>query len=355
MNQIKKHFSDYMKNNFNCKLNKFSILNLSNDKFNLIKKHRNLNLLDNNFGFFNPFTDISYINKNSPTNLFNYVRFGLFRQLFFNYSIQGNEFKDIILKKGDIENFLNTQYNFIDSLLPFTNKKRIKGFEILFTTNFLKQNNLENEVNCAYNNLSKQEKLIANDFNLFKDKYGIDLIYCEMGFSKKFNDEKILSILDNLDYKLNDAKYIMKIGSNKAYSDIDIFMISNNATHTQNLGWIDIHNVNIKDFYELYDKFDYSIVDGFFSGKLIYGNKDEVKNIKRDFFCMSITNEAIDYNFNKYLERKEDLQKNYTNNSNNLIQRIENMKNYFVNAKELEQGTKIFKYEFLKEKHKKYF
>jgi hypothetical protein len=353
MTHLKEDFLNYIKNSFNINIDNCSVLCLPNTRYNKLKKRNDKMPFVNDFGFYSTFSDISYINLDNNHFLFNYIRYGLSRQFFFNYSIQGNEFKDIILKKGDVLSFLDQQYSIIDSLLPFTNEKRILGLELLLTDDFTKK--ILDKSYDLEKILSKKEFMIFDDFSSFKKQYGMFSIISEMGFPKYFSNETIIDVLDKLGYKKDKLKYIFRTGSKKPYSDVDIFMISDINTHTQNLGWIDICNISIKDLKNLYNKFDYSLIDAFFSGNLIYGKTKNVEKIKKDFLTMPITKQAIDYNFNKSIERKNDLLKNNSSNAVNYVARLENMKNYLTNAKELEKGIVHLTYQELRKNWCKYF
>jgi hypothetical protein len=130
---------------------------------------------------------------------------------------------------------------------------------------------------------------------------------------------------------------ILSYGSKKPYSDIDIFIVSNNPSRNYFNGWLDIYELNVKDFEYLKNNLDISITDPISTGTQIYGTT--LEKHQNNILNQPITSEAINHNILRSIQQKEALNK--TTDARLIKIATGYAKTYELNAKELAQGNKI--------------
>lgn len=138
-------------------------------------------------------------------------------------------------------------------------------------------------------------------------------------------------------------------GSQKPESDIDLFVVSNNASRNYFNGWLDIYEVNRIEFNDWAKKLDISVTDPIFSGNLIYGNKSYFEKVKRKIKNQPITQEAIIH----HLSEIERLKKYKTNISHEEDSRKKYIVSFSQNLEQLLLGNKPLTLKNLKEIYSK--
>ncbi len=125
-------------------------------------------------------------------------------------------------------------------------------------------------------------KKLFEQFHDFANKYGHLAIMAQLGFPKFYDKEKILALLKRLyGSAFDNIDFIVLYGSQKPDSDIDLFIVSTNPSRNYFNGWLDIYELNREEFYHALRHFDISVTDPLFSGKLIYGDKNNFEQLKQ--------------------------------------------------------------------------
>jgi predicted nucleotidyltransferase len=170
-----------------------------------------------------------------------------------------------------------------------------------------------------------------------------------MGFPKYQDSNKIIDIIKKFyDTEFQNIELVISYGSKKPYSDIDLFIVSNNPSRNYFNGWLDIYELNIKDFECLKNNLDISVTDPIFTGIQIYGVLP-LEEYQRSILNHEITAESIAHNNLRSKQQKELINKTTDARLIKLATGYSNT--YDFNAKELSLGNKLLT---LKELENKY-
>jgi len=185
-------------------------------------------------------------------------------------------------------------------------------------------------IHPGYKNLFEQ-------FHDFSEQNGNFALIAQLGFPKHYDDNTIIETLRKT-YKEDFGSIMLTIlyGSQKPYSDIDLFVVSNNNSRNYFNGWLDIYEVNKEEFNNWIKNLDISITDPMFSGRLIYGNKNSFEKIKKKIEEQPITKEAIDYNLRE-VKRLKDF---YSQTPHQEKMRKSYIRSFSRNAEQLNLGNK---------------
>ncbi|MFA5888508.1 MAG: hypothetical protein WC852_07405, partial [Candidatus Nanoarchaeia archaeon] len=121
---------------------------------------------------------------------------------------------------------------------------------------------------------------LANDFISFsKQNTDYALLYAN-GFPKHYNNSILNEIAANVFRNdLSSIDFALVYGSRKPYSDLDMFIVSDNIPCFSK-GWLDVYSVSRNSFSDLLSNLDISITDALFTGELVYGDKVLFENAK---------------------------------------------------------------------------
>lgn len=178
------------------------------------------------------------------------------------------------------------------------------------------------------------------------------LLYAN-GFPKHYNNSILNEIAANVFRNdLSSIDFALVYGSRKPYSDIDLFIVSDNIPCFSK-GWIDVYSVSRNSFSDLLSKMDISITDALFTGELIYGNMDLFENAKIRARDAAISQNAIDFHLNHVSKAKELSDKCTDAGDKRTSARY--AVSYYLNAIEMRQGRKPLTLKALIEKYPREF
>ncbi|MBN2368486.1 hypothetical protein JXC34_05700 [Candidatus Woesearchaeota archaeon] len=174
----------------------------------------------------------------------------------------------------------------------------------------------------------------------FSQELGNFALIAELGFPKFFDDALLIDTLSRI-YKDDFSSIDLTIlyGSQKPYSDIDFFIISDKITAGYN-HWLDIYARTPEEFEEELALLSIAVTDPLFSGKTIMGKPEYQEQLRQRVLDMPITEEAIRYN----LAQSEEQGKNsltYPEGSRERRTAQNYQESYRRNAEELMKGNKM--------------
>lgn len=183
-------------------------------------------------------------------------------------------------------------------------------------------------------------KKLFEQFYNFSSQNGNFALIAQLGFPKYYEDTTIVETLRKL-YKedFESIELAILYGSQKPYSDIDLFVVSNKIQSSYN-HWLDIYAVTPDEFEVDLSNFSIAVTDPLFSGKAIIGNSDYQEQLKQRILNQPITQEAIQYNLTQSDEQAR-IALMYPEDSKERNISESYQQSFKRNAKELQKGNKI--------------
>ena len=291
--------------------------------------------------------------KNAPLSLFHeYFGHGLYCEK----SLKGQELVNLEKKllQEEKQEFQGRSFS-LEDIKKFRNNNKTyqelkqfqkenlgiyEGFAILTEYILSDKFDIKELFEKKYDDLSQENKQAVDNIINFNKTYGDLASFYNFGLKKIQNKERLFRLSDGLfGKKMNDIPLILHFGSGKPYSDIDLFVASDNVSPFFS-EWIDVRAYRLKDIEKNIQKLDPKITDPFIMGKIIYGNPEYRGNIQRKIKKQPIKKEAIDYNlemWNYYKKRSQDksLSKRFRDKN------IRSAKTYLTNAIALKRNKKL--------------
>lgn len=330
---------------------------LSRDKWEKFVQKYNLN--PKSEGVFIPRISTSFINKESsiyPINLFHeYYGHGLF----FEYTKEGKfiesmekrlvndekrYFRDKKISIKSLENYRESNPHF--KMLNNFRGNSIK-YELfaIWTEYFLsKKFCLESLFEQRYGGFNDFVKDSLNEIINFQDNYGTLGTFYTFGFPKYPNKNRIENILSSIygQEKLKSLDLVLLYGSKKPYSDIDLYILSeDNDIGDVESTWIDIKVEKKKIFEDRLRNFDVYISSFLLNSDFILGEKSYYHQMKEQLVSLPITESMIKYNLLNSKIQRDYAYKN-PKNSGERIRGLSYASTYLKNALALKQGIKKF-------------
>ena len=274
--------------------------------------------------------------------------------LFFEYTKQGKLIEKLEkrLLKEEMKNFKGKQFTW-EELLKF--REQNPNFKLLqklrndflyeifaiWTEYYLSEIfNMKTKFEQKYNQIPKEVKDGLEQLINFQKNYGDLALFYHIGFPKYYDNGRIRNLLKNIfKDKITSAKLVILYGSRKPYSDIDLFVVSDEIKDFKN-DWLDIYSLTPKEFEYSVSMFRISVTDPLLTGELIMGDKNYFEQKKRQLQEQPITQEAIYYNLRKSKEQKI-LAAQFPSNSKEYQIGMSYVQTYLKNALALKQGKKV--------------
>ncbi len=183
------------------------------------------------------------------------------------------------VKRGIIEpniDELKSQYSLEEHLF---NRKYILNhmadvFSVWMQYELVKKYNMQDEfVEYAKKEFSDDLIKVFSKYTEISDNTSHLYLFSELNLPKKYSKENINDILKNMfgsDY--DSIEYAVLYGSEKPFSDINIFMVSDKI-ESYNDGVLNIKSYTNEDFDFSYKNYDALVMDAIFSGHQIAGKK----------------------------------------------------------------------------------
>ena len=296
----------------------------------------------NSEGLFVPNSFSAYVRTDSPfltSNIFHEL-FG--HGLFVEHSQIGKKLTEIIQAEGDEKSFMLGEINPNEQHFGITkqNIQNYEGFAVWLEALLCKETNNSNIWQSKKDNLPNDYISLFDYFQDAETKLSRFGFMSQLGFPKFYDNNKVLDVVKRLyASKFNNIDFVVLYGSQKPEKDIDLFIVSNNASTSYFNGWLDIYELNRAEFNRLSDNLDISTTDPLFTGELIYGDSNFFEKLKQKIKDQPITQEAINHNFSE-----AEKQKKYLSYFSEIDKRRDDCLSYidsfFQNAEQLKLGNK---------------
>ena len=208
------------------------------------------------------------------------------------------------------------------------------------------EHNLRDEFGRKYDSLIREEKEAVDSVIGFSEQYGDLATMYAQGMARRATPERVRRLLEDVcKPKLNSIKLGILFGSKEEFSDIDIYLVSDEIEPFSS-DWIDTRIHNQKRFEEGIRNFDVRIIDPLFSGEFIFGNRNYFEQQKQILREQPIIEESIQYNLQKSKDYR-DLQKGDLELCDQAENPLSYAETYLANALALRQGKRLFSKEDL--------
>ena len=263
----------------------------------------------NSSGIYVPVSYSAYVRIDSPfltSNIFHEL-YG--HGLFVEHSQIGKKLTEIIQNNGDEKSFMFNEINPRDQTFGIAKQNigNYEGFAVWLEALLCEETNNSKVWNAKKDGLRDDYAYLFEFFEDAESKLSRFGLISQMGFPKHYDDKKVLDVVKKLyGSDFNNIDFVILYGSQKPESDIDLCIISNNASNQYFNGWLDIAELNKEDFQNRMNNLDIALTDAMFTGKLIFGDENTFQQYKQTILEKPISQEMIKYN-----KRKSNLQKEY--------------------------------------------
>jgi predicted nucleotidyltransferase len=197
-----------------------------------------------------------------------------------------------------------------------------------------------------YDNIEKESKKSIDELISFNKTYGDLATFYNFGMARRTTPERVKKLLEGIyGERLKNVKLAVLYGSKKEFSDIDVFIVSDNLPETD-CSWFDVRVEKEKDFENMVKMFDVSITNSIINSELIIGNEQYFKEKRKQLEEQPITREAIRYNLEKSEEQKI-FALNFPENSEKSIHGLNYSLTYLANALALSENRRLLSKEEL--------
>ena len=193
----------------------------------------------------------------------------------------------------------------------------------------------------------KMDRLVHPDYEelfekflSFSEQYGNFALIAQLGFPKYYDDGTLANTLNNVfGDDFDSVELAILYGSQKPYSDIDLFVVSDKINSAYN-SWLDIYARNRQEFKHDLRNLSIAVTDPIFSGRVIKGDPRYQAQLQHDILNQPISQKAIEYNYRKSKEQGR-IALMYPEGSREKIAALSYEKSFRVNADRLQQGEKM--------------
>jgi len=308
----------------------------------------------NSSGIYLPRNQTAVIQEENPLSLFHeYFGHGLYCE----QNLTGRKLVDLEKKLleeekqkfssgefilEDLQKFRQQNQTFQE--LESFRQENLGGYELfaIWTEYLLSgEHNLREDFERKYDSLVREEKKAVDSVINFSEQHGNLATMYAQGMARRTTKERVKGLLEDLcRQKLDSIKLGILFGSKEEFSDIDLYLISDEIEPFSS-DWIDTRVHNQKRFEEGIRNFDVRVTDPLFSGEFVFGNKKYFEQQKQKLIEQPITDEEIKYN----LQKSNDY-KNLPKGDFELCDQVENpssyAETYLSNALALKEGKRLF-------------
>ncbi len=267
------------------------------------------NFDSNSSGIYVPASFSAYVRVDSPfltSNIFHEL-YG--HGLFVEHSQIGKKLIEIIHTRGNEKSFMFNEINLQEQTFGIAkqNIHNYEGFAIWLEGLLCTETNNSEVWNAKKDGLRKDYAQLFEFFEDAERKLSRFGLISQMGFPKHYDNNKVLGVVKRLyGSAFGNIDFVILYGSQKPESDIDLCVVSSNASNQYFNGWLDITELNREDFQDRMKNLDIALTDAMFSGELIFGNENSFQQYKQSILEKPISQEMIEHN-----KRKSNLQKEY--------------------------------------------
>jgi hypothetical protein len=203
-----------------------------------------------------------------------------------------------------------------------------------------KENRLINDFEKRYDFLDKENKDAVDSIINFSEQYGNLATFYASGLRKIQDKKRLLKLSKELFGKsLNRTPLVLHFGSGKPFSDIDLFVVSNDIPPIYD-DWIDVRAYKLEEIEEGISVLNPMITDPIIVGNLINGDGKYLEKMKKRIFAQPITEKAIKFSLQEYeVEKKRSTDEFLGEHLQN--KNLRSAKTFLTNALSLRNGDKV--------------
>ncbi|MEA3379212.1 MAG: hypothetical protein U9Q69_06305 [Nanoarchaeota archaeon] len=250
-------------------------------------------------------------------------------------------FKNKQFSLQDLQEFRNQDETFRD--LDNFRKSNLAQYELfaIWTEYLLSQRNqLKDRFKIKYDSMKRENREVFDPIIDFSKQYGNLATFYAQGMARKTTTKRVNRLLREVcKNKLDSIKLGVLYGSKKPFSDIDIYLVSDEIKPFHS-DWIDVRIHSFQRFKEGFDSFDLRVTDPIMSGEFVFGDKNYFDGLVEKLKNKPINQESIAYNLQKAKDYSSLPQEEL-----NLSDRVKDPKSYALtyrlNALALKEGLKL--------------
>jgi hypothetical protein len=312
-----------------------------------------MGLNPNSFGIYLPRNQTAIIQGANPLSLFHeYFGHGLYCE----QSLAGRKLVDLekrLLEEekqefssgtftlGDIQRFRQQNQTFQE--LEKFRQENLGRYELfaIWTEYLLSgEHNLRGDFERKYDSLSKEEREAVDSVIGFSEQYGSLATMYAQGMARRTTVKRIRRLLQDIyKDKIKNVNFALLYGSRKEFSDIDVFIVSDDFSETDS--WLDVRVYSPQDFERRIGLFDIAATNPIITGDFLFGDKNYFWQLKNQLLFQPITEEAINYNLEQSKNQIK-LAERYPENSRERKRGLSYSKTYLATSLVLKEGKRIF-------------
>jgi len=199
---------------------------------------------------------------------------------------------------------------------------------------------LKDDFGGKYDSFDKESREIVDSIINFSETYGNLATFYAFELKRIQNKNRLLRLCKDIyGKKLDRTRLILHFGSGKPFSDIDLFIVSNNIPSTYD-PWLDVRAYKLEDIEKNIRFLNPMVTDPIMVGGLIFGDNNYLEELRRKILAQPITEEAIRFNLKEYgVEKRRSKDSSlgeYLQNKN-----FRSAKIFLTNSLVLKNGDKV--------------
>ena len=208
--------------------------------------------------------------------------------------------------------------------------------EYLLSREFDLKDNFERK----YDALQKNDQEVVDSAINFSEAYGDLATFYVFGL-KKIQDKKRLLRLckDIYGRRLDRTRLILHFGSGKSFSDIDLFIVSNDIPATYD-PWLDVRVYRLEDIEKNIRFLNPMVTDPILTGRFIFGDVAYRNKLRQQILTQPITEEAINFSLREH-EIEKRRAKNESLGRDLQNKNLKSSRIFLTNALALKNGNKV--------------
>ena len=249
----------------------------------------------------------------------------------------------------DLQKF-RTQNQTFQELDEFRKQNLAKYETFAIWTEYLlsREFGLNDDFEERYNSLPPEDQESINSAIRFSNQFGDLATHYAFGLRKIQDQKRLLKLSQGVfGRKLNRTQLILHFGSGKPFSDVDLFVVSNDIPSTYD-PWLDVRAYQPQDLDRGIRVLNPMITDPIMTGTPIFGDERYLKELRGKTLAQPITEEAIRFNLREY-EKDKRASKDKCLGEHLQEKNLRSSKTYLTNTLALRRGHKILTFNELVE------
>ena len=254
---------------------------------------------------------------------------------------ENREFNEKKFTLEDLKKFRKQNKTFLN--LKEFRKENLAQYELFAVwTEYLLSERLgiDEKFGRKYDTFSSDDKQQINNIINFNNQYGDLATFYAMGLKKIQDKKRLLKLSQDIFGKsLDRTPLVLHFGSGKSFSDIDLFVASNDIPSIYDY-WIDVRAYKLNEIEKGISVLNPMITDPLLVGSLINGEEEYLERMKKRIFAQPITEEAIRFSLQEY-ESEKNRSRDESLGKHLQEKNLRSAKTFLTNALALRNGDKV--------------